>query len=183
MFAEGDSIQISAIYVVGILATAGSVIAFLFKSLITSKDRELAAKEEKFNLIVQQKDKALQEVESIKKSYQEIATEALKSATDTANFYRNKEGRPPIIPTAPVIAESHSPSTAAQREAALIQTMRAAMAKVKLESNQEPRPEPPKSAEEQEVKDRGQYSLDMKKDIEEVPEKTAIKVVEKLKEQ
>jgi hypothetical protein len=133
MFAEG--IEIGTVWVLATLGGAGGVIAALFHLLISSKDREYA-------LLLAQKDKENAELISVKKSYQEITQEALKSAVDVTNFYRAKEGKPPIIPVAPVVSESHSPSTAAQREAALIATMRATMAQVKVVTGQEPRQEP-----------------------------------------
>lgn len=87
------------------------------------------------------------ELEALKKTYQDFSAEALKSALDTTNHYRVKEGKAPLVPLAPVISESRSPSTAKQRETAAIQTMRATMAMIKLASGQIPRPEPEKAVE------------------------------------
>lgn len=132
MFAEGITVDPIFVYLAATLAGAGTVIAFLFRALITSKDRETA-------IALKDKDRLLAEVEAMKKSYQEIAAEAIRSAAETTNYYRRKEGLPPIVPVAPVIPESHSVPDAAQREAAEIQSMRARMAQIKLESGQEPR--------------------------------------------
>lgn len=115
--------------IIGILLSAlVGAVTMLFKLLIAAKDQAYSSK--------------LAELESVKKSYQEIAAEAVKSAVDTTNFYRAKEGKPPVLLVAPVISESHSPSTLIQREVAAIQTLRATVAQVKLEENQPPRKEP-----------------------------------------
>ena len=133
------------------LLGSGAVIAFLFKLLISSKDREMAlliAEKDRMRFEIETRNRQNEiEMESIKKSYEEMAAEALKSARDTANYYRAKEGKPPIIPVAAVISESHSPSTAKQREAAAIQTMRAEMAQIKLAVGQSPRLEPERADE------------------------------------
>ena len=133
--ADATGLPIDSIYVLAMLSGSGIVIATLFKLLISSKDREFAA-------ILAQKDKALADLDGMKKSYQEIAAEAVKSATETANYYRAKEGKAPLILAPPVVSESHSPSTAMQREVAFIQTMRATVAKIKEVTGQEPRAEP-----------------------------------------
>lgn len=145
LLAEG--LVIEGVYVLAILGGAGTVIAFLFKLLMGAKDKETALLLAQKDAEMREKDKARADLESVKKSYQEIAAEALRSATETANYYRQREGKPPIIPLAPVVSESHSPSTAAQRETALIQTMRATMAHVKSVVGQEPRPEPERAIE------------------------------------
>lgn len=138
MFA--DAIAIEGVYILAILGGAGSVIAYLFHSLITAKDKEMT-------LAIKEKDRMLLELEGMKKSYQEIAAEAVKGFKEVTNFYRAKEGKPPLLLAPPVVSESHSPSTAMQRETASIQTMRAAMVKLKEETGQEPREEPPHAAE------------------------------------
>lgn len=128
-------ITIGGPWVLAAMGGAGTVIAVLFKLLIASKDKELQT-------VIAQTEDEKKELEGLKKSYQEIATEALKSATEAANYYREKEGKPPVALLAPVVSEAHSPSTARQRENALIATMRANMAAVKLATGQLPRPEP-----------------------------------------
>jgi hypothetical protein len=133
VLAEG--ITVDAPYVLAIMAGAGSVVGILFKLLIASRDREFA-------LILAERDRSIAELEGIKKSYSDMAAEAVKASRDITNYYREKLGESPLVPTAPVISESHSPSTAKQREAAFVQTLRADLAQVKLASNQPPRVEP-----------------------------------------
>lgn len=135
-----DGINVDGLWVLATLAGAGGVIAFLFRLLIASKDRE-------FNLLLGQKDRELAESESRKRSYSEMTSEAIASATQTTNYYRAKEGKPPLIVVAPVVSEGHSPSTKEQREAAEIATMRAQIARIKLVTGQEPRPEPEHAVE------------------------------------
>lgn len=127
MFAEG--IVVSSPLIISLVIALGSAIALLFKMVISSKDKQLA------------------DMESQKKSWEEIANEGVKSAKETADFYRAKEGLPPIILAAPVISESHSPSTAKQRETAAIATKRASLAQIKLMMQQPPRVEPEHAAE------------------------------------
>jgi hypothetical protein len=149
VLAEGITVETP--YILAFLAGAGGVIALLFRLLITSKDEKYAAiiseKETANALALKEKDIAIAEKDSVNKSYKEMATEAVKSATDMANFMRHKDGQPPIIPVAPVISESHSPSTEKQREAAEIATLRARLAATKLAVGQEAREEPPRAVE------------------------------------
>lgn len=101
-----------------------------------------------FKLLMSSHAKALADQDSIKRSYQEMAVEAIKSAKETADFYRQKyESKAPIILAAPVISESHSASTKFQREAAQIATMRASLAAIKLAMSQSPRKEPEQGQE------------------------------------
>lgn len=134
-------------WVLAFLAGAGGVIALLYRALITSKDHLISQNEKLYALAAAAKDAELIEQRGMKESYQEIAREAIKSATETTNYYRQKEGKPPLLVTSPVVSESHSPSTALQRERAAIQTLRAAMAHIKVVTGQEPREEPPKANE------------------------------------
>lgn len=140
IFAAAEGVTFTPAQVWATLIGAASVIAFLYRALIVSKDRES-------NQVLLQKDAAIAELVSIKKSYEEVAQDAIKSATATVNHYRQKEGKPPMIPIAPVISESHSPSTAKQRETARIATMRATMANIRLLSGQIPRAEPERAIE------------------------------------
>lgn len=140
MFAQGDSFGLIALGI-SALAGAGGVIAFLFRALIVAKDREAA-------LVMAEKDWLLAEKISAEKSYKELAAEALKSAIDTTNFYRAKEGKPPIIPLPAVVPEGHSPSDKKQINTAELQTMRATLAQVKVASGQEPRKEVTATGEE-----------------------------------
>lgn len=144
MFAETE---LTLTWLIGTLAGSGAVIALLFRLLISSKDRELIAEKERFAAELAEKERARLELESIKKSYQEIAAEALKSALDRENYYRQRDGKLPLIPAAAVVPESHSPSTELQRETALVQTMRASLAYIKLSSGQEARPTPEEADE------------------------------------
>lgn len=141
LFAEEGGVVLNTVYVLAVLAGAGGVIAFLYRQLITSKDALIEAKEKAHQLALAEIATQRAAEEALRKSYQDIAAEALKSATETANYYRAKEGKAPIIPLAGVIPESHSPATPAQQEAARIATMRAAMAQVKLATGQSPRQE------------------------------------------
>lgn len=124
ILAEGG-IQIDTATGIGIVVFLGGVIGGLFKMLLASKDA--------------QHDKLVKELEAVQKSYREIAAEAVKSATDTANFHRMQEGKPPIIPLLPTIPESQSPPTASQQATADIATLRATMAQLKLEIGQKAR--------------------------------------------
>lgn len=160
MFAPllADGITLDTLSVLGILSGAGLVIAFLFNALFAAKNEALKAKDAELVAVKEQHAKEIEqlkadharevsELESTKKSYQEIGQEGLRSALDTANYYRQRDGKPPIIPAAAVVSESHSDSTAKQREVAGIATMRAKLALVKLVSGQEPRAEPDHAAE------------------------------------
>lgn len=124
MIAE-SGITVTGTVIISLLTTLGGGMVVLFK------------------LYVAAKDKALSDMESLKKSYEEIANEAVRSAKETADYYRVKyEGKAPIILAPPVVSESHSPSTKAQRETAGVATLRASLAKIKAESDQSPRTEP-----------------------------------------
>jgi hypothetical protein len=171
LFAEGDGIILTSVMMLAGAGVLGGVITFLFKLLLAAKDQVIAAKDKAHELALSQLAAEKAEEESRKKSYAEIAKEAVKSLTETDAFYRQREGKPPAIPVAPVVSESHSPSTAAQRETAEIATMRAAVARIKLDAGQEPRIEPEPVSE----------AVGLKRAIQQVPEQTAAKVVEKLK--
>lgn len=155
-----------------VVSLAGTV-TVLFKLLVASKDQRLAdsearriadevakekalkdleiAKDKEAAAQLAEKEKAYKELELVKKQYAEIAAESYKSAVDQANFSRQLQNKPPIIMAPAVISDSHSDSTAAQREIAAISTLRAGLAKVKAETGQEPRAEPPHAAEPEAV--------------------------------
>jgi hypothetical protein len=137
LLAEGE---LGIVWILGLLAGAGAVIAALFKMLVT-------AHKEKYELLLAEKDRQNKELEASRKSLKEIASEAVKSYLNTANHYRQKEGQPPIVPLAPVVPEAHSPPTKEQREAAEIATMRARMAQINLATGIEPRQEQPAAGE------------------------------------
>lgn len=197
MIAEGMTIE--APYLLAIFAGAGGVIALLFRLLISSKDKELTS-------VIASMNARLEEVEGLKKVYQEVAAEAVRSAAETTNFYRQKEGKPPIILPASVVPEGKSPPSVKQLEAAQAASFRAAMAAIKLATGQAPRKEPghphelettsAQAAQQAEADEKvvvekidklvqasvdKQAEMSLKKDIAAVPEKTAKKVVEKLK--
>jgi len=113
-----------------VLALAASI-SMLFKLLMDAKNAQIKALNDQNAGLL-----------SIQKSYEEMADEAIKSAKETLNFYRQKDGKPPVVFDAKVISESHSPSTALQRLTADIATKRAALAKIKLTADQAPRLEP-----------------------------------------
>jgi ABC-type phosphate transport system auxiliary subunit len=107
----------------------GSGIALLFKLLMASHARTVADLE-----------KRLGDVEALKRTYQEMAGEAIRSAKQTADFYRLKhENKPPIVLDEPVVPESSSPPSRLQKETATLATMRANMARIKREMGQAPR--------------------------------------------
>lgn len=125
--ADGVTIPLSAI--IGAVTVLGGAVVFLFKLLLGSKD------------------KAIADLESRMKSLQEIADESARAAREMGNYLRAKEGKPPIIPVAPVISESHSPSTKRQRDEAHIATLRANLAATKLAVGLPPRVEPERAVE------------------------------------
>ena len=122
---------IEAPYVIAAFVSAGGVIAFLYRALIQSKETEIV------NLKAQ-----LEEEKSLNATFQDVAKEAIKSAIETTNFYRQKEGKPPLILPSPVVSEGSSPPTTRQKSAALASTMRAVMVIIRESENQEPRREP-----------------------------------------
>lgn len=132
-----DPVTLGAI-VAGIIATVG----VLYKALMAAKDAATAAAIGEKDRMLADKDKAIKELDSLRKSYQEMATEGIKASLEMHNYNQAKAGLPPLVPLAPVIPESHSPPNPQQIESALISTMRATMAQIKLESGQEPRKEP-----------------------------------------
>ena len=107
-----------------------------------------------FKLFISAKDRANSELESALKSWKDVAEESMKSHRQTIDHYRAKEGKPPLPPPlAPVIPESHSPSTRQQRENAAIATARANVAAIKLAVGQPPRVDPEEHAGESLVPD------------------------------
>lgn len=180
-----QGINLSPVYVLTLLAGAGSVIAFLYKKLISTKDDVIAAKEREFALLAAQKEKAIADLDSINKSYREIADEAIKSAADMLAHFRKQEGKPPVVPLAAVIPESHSDSTPEQRILADLATMRQRVAQLRLESGQPAKEEPGKAGtaytDKPAVVPTSVLGI-IKNEIAQVPNKTADKVVEKLEE-
>jgi hypothetical protein len=166
-------------WILGLLAGSGGVIAYLFRMLIT-------AKKEKYDLLLAEKERQNKELESAKNSMKEIASEAVRSYLATANHYRQKEGMPPIVPLVPVVAESQSPPTKEQREAAEIATMRAKMAQINMAVGIAPPREEPGAAAPATVDDASLATkgdvIRLEANIAAVPDKVADKVVDKLEE-
>lgn len=147
LIAQSGGIEISAGWVFAFIAGSGGVIAFLFRLLISSKDATIASMEKAAQLALEASKREVDEQKSMKVSYQDIAQEATKSMLETTNYYRAKDGKPPVLIVAPVVPESHSPSTMLQREVAGIASLRAIMAATKEATGQEPRPIPPHAVE------------------------------------
>lgn len=93
----------------------------------------------------------LEDEKAVKQSYKDITKEAVASSKEMANYVLKKDDKPPLLFVAPVVPESHSPSTVKQREAAEIATWRADMASLKLAVGQDPRAEPPHATAAQEL--------------------------------
>lgn len=110
-------------------------LVFVFKMYVSNRDAQDLAKEK-----LREKEQA--ELDGFRKSYQEIAIEATKAARVIADREMVRLGKPPVAVVAQVVSESHSPSTSKQREDALVQSMRAQLAAVKISTEQPPREEP-----------------------------------------
>lgn len=125
----------------GLLGGAGIVIAFLFRALITSKDKELASMVLAKDAVIFEKERAINEIRSLKESWEKIAHEFADSAVRTTDFFRGQQNKPPLatLMVAPVIPEKNSPSSQLQIEEARLQTLKALMELVRKESGQEPR--------------------------------------------
>jgi len=158
---------------VALLVGAGGVIAFLFRMIISEKDA-------KAKLIVEEKDRLIADLISERKTNKEIRDDAVKALLQQANWNRAQIGQPPIVVEPPVIPLSNSPSTEKQRDAADVQTAMATLAKLKREMGLEPKEEPEHAVEPGTPQTTPQTTL--KEDIKRIPEETATKVVEKLKE-
>lgn len=163
-------------WVIGLLSGSGAVIAYLFRMLITSHN-------EKYELLLAEKERQNKELETAKNSLKEIAAEAVRSYLATANHYRQKEGHPPIVPLAPVVSERQSPPTKEQIEVAEIATLRARMAQINLATGIAPRRElpghrDPSSVEDATLATKGDV-VRLEANIAAVPDK----VVEKLEEE
>lgn len=168
---------------------AVSAITALFWMLIKSKERE-------YERIVAGEKEA-------KENYEKLAAEALGFATQQANWAMAQSGLPPVVPVAPVVPRSQSPSSAKQREEARLQTMVANLAQLKLMTGMQARPIPPR-APQPEAQEQRENALEeaisptqtlaapvsavtatakLAKAIDAVPLKTAVEVVKKLDEQ
>lgn len=182
VFLAQDGVLGSPVTIGGLLIGAGGVIAYLFRLVMAAKDREYA-------LLLKEKDHDNAELAEVKKSYAEIAKEAVRGYAETANFYRQREGLPPLMLPPAVISESHSPPTEKQKETAFIQTLRAGMARIKEEMGQTPRKEHNGGAHDEEIVPNSPTAVgdraavaEIKEEIAAVPEKTAARVMEKIEE-
>lgn len=140
LIAQGDSYGLVAL-AISLFMGSGAVIAFLFRALITSKDNEMKAAMSAYNAALTERDRLMSEKVSAEKSYKEVASEAYRTATDILNHYRKMEGKPPVLPPAPVVAEGHSPPDDKQKKTAELQTLRANMAQLRLVAGLPPRKE------------------------------------------
>lgn len=151
LFAQGLVIDTASVLIAcGVVITAFGV---LFKLLIGSKDELVKAEKARADALEKkaeeqravdraEAERLYKELESRKKSHEEIAAEAVKSNREMAAYILRQQGKPPLEYIAPVISESQSPSTEKQREEARIATLRAEMAQIKKAVGQEARVEP-----------------------------------------
>lgn len=128
--AEGGVILTTTQIVAAVTVLSGAV-ALLYKTQQSNNARE-----------IQRMEKNIADLESSKKSFEKVAGEAVEAATQINNYLRAQEGKPPLLPIAPVVTESNSPSTAAQRDSAILETLKAKVEAIRLGNNQPPRPEP-----------------------------------------
>jgi hypothetical protein len=140
MFADTNGIIVNTTMIVAVAGSLTGTIVVLFKLLMTSRDREAAA-------ILREKDATIHALEGREKSNKEIATEAVAAAMSIANHYREKEGKSPLVPVAPVLPETHSPATMEEEHAAEIATLRAKLALVTVAAGL-----PPKQTEIENIK-------------------------------
>jgi len=78
-----------------------------------------------FKLLMSSKDKQLEDEKSRSKSYQEIAHEAVTSLEASVNELRLVNGLQPFKVVAPVVPEHNSPVTEVQQDVADLQSLRA----------------------------------------------------------
>ena len=133
-------IVISTPWALGALTGAGAVIALLYRTLIAEKDQ-------KFDLLLKEKERDLKELELLWKSFRDISTDAVKVTTTRENAFRAKEGLPPLVILSPVVPEAFSPSTELARANAEIATLRAALVQIKFSAGQPPIPWPEQGEE------------------------------------
>lgn len=130
--------------ITGLLVAMGTTVVFLHRHLMAAKDAERER-------LLADREALVKQLEAKKKSYEQIAQEAVHALVEVADKQRAREGRPPVTPLASVVPESSSPSTPAQRDDAAIATLRARMAAVKVDQGLPPRLEPPQADDEPEV--------------------------------
>lgn len=180
-----DGITINTATALGLGAGALTVIAALFKMLMAAKDREHA--------------RLVADLTETKENFEKLAAESLVYATAQANFSLARANLPPIVPVAPVVPRSQSPTTPKQRETARLATMVATLEQLRLATGFAAQAIPqkaPQSATEHQKENELETLMketvkvtspailanaDLEKQIKAVPEKTATKVVEKIK--
>jgi hypothetical protein len=126
-----DPFSVDPAWVLTTFVALGGVISGLFYIYKAQVDKQITDLQ-----------KQLEETKQLNKTLYSVAEEGAKSALTMANYIRAKEGKPPVPLVAPVVPEGNSPPNATQREAALLATMRANLAAVKLATGQEARKEP-----------------------------------------
>jgi len=124
-------IEISTAWMLATLAGAGGVIAFLFRALITSKDRE-------YSFLLREKERDLKELETLWKSFRDISLANEKVMRIRENAFRAKEGLPALDEPAPVVPEAFSPSTELARANAEISTLRASLVQIRKSAGIQP---------------------------------------------
>lgn len=87
-------------------------------------------------------------LDSSRLSWKELAKEGRQTTQGMANAVLEKEGLPPVVQVAPVVSESHSPSTEKQRDEAELATEKAAIVAIRLAVGQQPRPEPERAGDQ-----------------------------------
>jgi len=128
-------VEVSAAWVLATLAGAGGVIAFLFRALITSKDRE-------YSLLLKEKERDIKELEQLWKSFRDISVSNEKVMRIRENLFRSKECLAPLEEPIPVVPESSSPTTELQRATAQIATLRASLVQIRESAGIAPDPFP-----------------------------------------
>lgn len=173
---------------IGALMTAlAGAVAVVFKLLIKSKDDQLA-------MAAAAAEKRLRDEESQKKSYKEIAEEAVAMAELRVNRERGAAGRSAAKTVAPVVPEHSSPVSQEQQKTADLQTLRARVTAAGLDLKLPPRePGPPEGGPPGAGDGSGQLRADiaelkreqlrgdiaeLKQDVAEVPEKTAKRIAD-----
>lgn len=116
LFAEVTFSTEAIVAVGGLLGALAGAIGYIFRLLMQSKDAQIAAAEAATKL---------RDEESAKKSYKEIAEEAVAMAELRVNRERRASGYESTRVVAPVVPEHSSPVTTEQQKTADLQTLRA----------------------------------------------------------
>lgn len=119
----------AVIIITGLVSTLGGAIYVIFNLLMKAHDARIADQQTQSELRLKEQatqyDKRLEEVDSQRKSYKEIAEEAVAAVEKTAREVFQTAGKRPVLSLAPVVPEHSSPVTPEQQETAELQTMRA----------------------------------------------------------